>query len=387
MGLGLLTLPAVLLLLCGWRAECTAGFIKSPISEVGLTGEAVELHCEAIGRPIPEIQWWFEADYSNNESFSQLWDGAREERVQINATYISHATSTLYVISLIPEDSGTYECRASNDPDRNHLTKIPRIKWIRSQANVMVIDHPDITTDTLYLSEKTVILSCNLSANSLTVSGHRWLKGSKVLKEDKDSSNTMTYNVTGLPGDGSGQYTCEFLTTPDVKQVINVSVSPQVLHLKASEHGNEGDTGVLTCQSNSFPPVTDWAWYIISPNGVEVIGNGSSDRYVIKSTGNQTVLRISNVDIEKDQKDYTCNATNELGSGGDIIHFHVRSRLAALWPFLGIVGEVLVLVTIIFIYEKRRKPDEVCEDEDSATGALKSNSGANNDNLRQRNSN
>lgn len=117
----------------------TAGFIKSPLSEVRLTGESVELHCEAIGRPIPEIQWWFEADY-NNESFSQLWDGAREDRVQMNTTYVFHATSTLYLFDLSQEDSGTYECRASNDPDRNHLTKIPRIKWIRSQANVVVID-------------------------------------------------------------------------------------------------------------------------------------------------------------------------------------------------------------------------------------------------------
>lgn len=99
----------------------------------------MELHCEAIGRPMPEIQWWFEADYSN-ESFFQLWDGAREDRVQMNATYVFHAASTLYLFNLTPEDSGTYECRASNDPDRNHLTKSPRIKWIRSQANVIVLD-------------------------------------------------------------------------------------------------------------------------------------------------------------------------------------------------------------------------------------------------------
>lgn len=50
----------------------------------------------------------------------------------------------------------------------------------------------------------------------------------------------------------------------------------------------------------------------------------------------------------------------------------VRSRLAALWPFLGIVAEVLVLVTIIFIYEKRRKPDEVLDGKRCLGGGVKS---------------
>lgn len=50
---------------------------------------------------------------------------------------------------------------------------------------------------------------------------------------------------------------------------------------------------------------------------------------------------------------------NEIGTAIDTIHLRVRSRWAALWPFLGIVAEVIILVTIIFIYEKRRKPDEI----------------------------
>jgi len=33
----------------------------------------------------------------------------------------------------------------------------------------------------------------------------------------------------------------------------------------------------------------------------------------------------------------------------------VKDKLAALWPFLGIVGEVTLLITIIFIYEKKSK--------------------------------
>lgn len=105
-----------------------------------LIGDSAELHCEVIGNPIPEVQWWFVEGEEPNETFTQLFDGARNERVQINATYIAHATSTIHLTSLTLDDSGTYECRASNDPDRNELKKTPKIKWIRSQANIIVIE-------------------------------------------------------------------------------------------------------------------------------------------------------------------------------------------------------------------------------------------------------
>lgn len=97
----------------------------------------------------------------------------------------------------------------------------------------------------------------------------------------------------------------------------------------------------------------------LSPS-LQPIINGSG-RYIIKSSGNKTELRILKLNIEEDAGDYHCNATNSYGSGGAMVNLRVRSRLAALWPFLGIVAEVLVLVTIIFIYEKRRKPDEVLD--------------------------
>ncbi len=58
---------------------------------------------------------------------------------------------------------------------------------------------------------------------------------------------------------------------------------------------------------------------------------------------------------------YQCQGTNEIGSASDKIQLRVRSQLAALWPFLGIVAEVIILITIIFIYEKRRKPDEISD--------------------------
>lgn len=48
-----------------------------------------------------------------------------------------------------------------------------------------------------------------------------------------------------------------------------------------------------------------------------------------------------------------------------LINF-VLGKLAALWPFLGIIAEVIVLVAVIFIYEKRRAKKEQEETEDTA---------------------
>ncbi|XP_030322171.1 basigin isoform X2 [Calypte anna] len=373
-----------LLLLGGMSAGVlgTTGFIKSPLSQRRLTQDSVELYCEAIGNPIPEIQWWFEGN-DPNETSAQLWDGAWQDRVKINATYNLHSTSTISISNLTTEDSGMYECRASNDPDRNHLSKSPKVKWIRSQANVFVIERPDIKTQVTAVAGK-LVLTCNMSASTTAIEGHEWVRGEKVLHTDSGSSSVTSYTIEGNMEEHSGLYECVYKGNPVVKGQVNISVPPQVVPYKKSEHGNEGDTGVLTCRSPSFPPVSSWVWY---KNGQEPIVNGSG-RYIIKSSGNKTELRILKLNIEEDTGDYHCNATNSQGYGGAVVNLRVRSRLAALWPFLGIVAEVLVLVTIIFIYEKRRKPDEVLDDDDGGSAPLKSNATNHKDkNIRQRNAN
>ncbi|XP_052558581.1 basigin isoform X2 [Tympanuchus pallidicinctus] len=363
--------------------DATAGFIKSPLSQRRLTQDSVELHCEAVGNPIPEIQWWFEGN-EPNETSAQLWDGAWQDRVKINATYNLHSTSTIYIANLTSDDSGTYECRASNDPDRNHLSKSPKVKWIRSQANVLVIERPVITGQYASSADK-VVLSCNMSAPHAPIRGHKWMLGDKTLKaEEGNSDSFITYTIEGKVEEHSGVYECIYETNPVAKGNVSIEVQPQVVAYKKSEHGNEGDTGVLTCKSLSYPPVGNWFWFRSDQTPVV---NGT-DRYIIKSNGNKTELRILKLSIEQDTGDYHCNGTNMLGPGSATVNLRVRSRLAALWPFLGIVAEVLVLVTIIFIYEKRRKPDEVLDDDDGGSAPLKSNATNHKDkNVRQRNAN
>lgn len=117
------------------------------MSETKLTGDTFELYCDVVGNPTPEIQWWY-AEVNRADSFKQLWDGARKRRVSINTAYGANGVSVLGITRLTMEDSGTYECRASNDPKRNDLRQNPAMTWIRAQATISVLQSecsvPDI---------------------------------------------------------------------------------------------------------------------------------------------------------------------------------------------------------------------------------------------------
>ena len=45
----------------------------------------------------------------------------------------------------------------------------------------------------------------------------------------------------------------------------------------------------------------------------------------------------------------------------------ISDKLAALWPFLGIVAEVIVLCAIILIYEKKKSKQMADEDDSPDT--------------------
>ncbi|KAB0343952.1 hypothetical protein FD754_020878, partial [Muntiacus muntjak] len=153
--------------------------------------------------------------------------------------------------------------------------------------------------------------------------------------------------------------------------------------LEKSEHAMEGETVVLVCKSDSFPPIIYWLWYKKSESGDQVITNSTQSKFFVVSSESHMELHIPSVDLKEDPGTYVCNGTSLEGTS------QAANRFTALWPFLGIVAEVLVLVTIIFIYKKRRKPDEVLDDEDIGSAPLKSSGNPLNDkdkNVRQRNS-
>lgn len=79
------------------------------------------------------------------------------------------------------------------------------------------------------------------------------------------------------------------------------------------------------------------------------------------------VLLISDIN-QTDRDMYTCVASNGVMNHSESIRLRVKDRLSYIWPLIGIVCEVVILVLIILIFEKRGvKPEYEESDNDGNT--------------------
>lgn len=185
----------------------------------------------------------------------------------------------------------------------------------------------------------------------------------------------------------AGSYTCS-VRALNASRTFNV-VANVIVKFESTEIGKtnmvEGEKLSLHCLAFGTNPKITWT-----------IGNNtfstSTDRVLLEEDDKgveNARLTIESIALT-DYNDYTCearnNATDITGKPAQVtMTVRIRGKYAALYVFVGIIVEVVVLCAIILICERRRNKTEVEEsDTDQSPDQQKNGHNGNSSELRQR---
>lgn len=187
----------------------------------------------------------------------------------------------------------------------------------------------------------------------------------------------------------AGSYTCS-VRALNASKPFNV-VANVIVKFESTEIGKtnmvEGEKLSLHCLAFGSYPKISWK-----------VGNTSlsmsTDRILLEEDdkGVENARLTIEAVAMSDYTDYTCearnNATDITGKPAQVtITVRIRGKYAALYVFIGIIAEVVVLCIIILICERRRNKTEIEEsDTDQSPDQHKNGHNGNSSELRQRKS-
>lgn len=185
----------------------------------------------------------------------------------------------------------------------------------------------------------------DIEVSHITKDAHRFevLDGTLTIKEVSRADANQYYAEYTFKGQQEDQYNCS----------VALRAKPLVLDFEKSKNLIQDEKMELQCVVLGFPKaVVSW----FKDDTEMVMSDKEPDMTMSPLNGYMNArLTVKGVDYD-DAGEYKCVAHEASFnvSNTKVITVRVKDKLAALWPFLGIVGEVIVLCAIIFIYEKRR---------------------------------
>ncbi|XP_028269954.1 hemicentin-1 isoform X2 [Parambassis ranga] len=254
-------------------------------------GEELTLECRANGIPTPHLSW--------------LKDG-----VTINGSDSRHIAvtpdgSTLTLLRLSPEDSGTYTCLAVSSAGQE--SKL---------YTLFVLVPPSISGETTVPREvqvtqdSAVTLECRAAGNPLPQIS--WMKDGRPLllsPRTRLISGDSLLRISPVRLSDSGVYTCVARSRAGLAELtydVQVQVPPGVDHVEPVEPVTvvQGSLVTLTCEARGVPPPT-LTW---TKDGQPL----SLHRNLLLD-GQETRLQLPDV-APSDAGLYSCVASNQAGS-------------------------------------------------------------------------
>lgn len=258
-------------------------------------------------------------------------------------------------------DAGTFECKT----DTGNL---------ESRISVHLFS-VSLTNDNLREGAKSLSLQCvpeglNPTDDILVA----WMRDGKNITTDSKyivHAENKTLEINDPDRADMGEYICEIVFNAGHSeehrvrpQPLFVGAPPAIVSSSKDKNMVQGEQLDLTCKVSGYPfPTVEWR-----KDNQEF--NTSTRIHITPYEGSPTgKLTIYTLDFD-DKGTYSCIASspkfeNETATAEMVIR--VKDKLAALWPFLGIVAEVIVLCAIILIYEKRKSKQ--MQDEDDSPDA------------------
>lgn len=271
--------------------------------------------------------------------------------------------TTLTKESLDRPDAGTYQCKYDTQAEKFVVTvAIVEFTTTSDEYNMTAGDKQTNSLKCTYKVDKEA--SVTWDKEELM-----WTREDQPLSA-RHKANASMLTIENTEWTDIGPYTCSLKltwggvgspTSETVSTMVPLYGAPKIGKMDTSKNVVQEDDLEIKCDVTGYPyPSVTW-----KKDGQPLIPNKRITLSSADGKYDNAILSINNLEFE-DKGEYTCNATNRLYPGGKTatIVIRVKDKLAALWPFLGIVAEVIVLCVIIFIYEKKRSR----EMEDEADG-------------------
>lgn len=162
-----------------------------------------------------------------------------------------------------------------------------------------------------------------------------------------------TLNVTRVGRADVGIYACYDGRTR-ANYTVQLLMKPTfVKQLSQSLNMAEGEPLKLVCDTFGWPtprvvwirsnPITKF----VQPLDANVT---IADPRIVANGSLLTIIPASRADYMV----YMCVSANSVGSSNSTTLVRVKGKLTALWPFIGIVIEVIILIVIIVVFEKKK---------------------------------